>query len=75
MWALGWPIAVSMCLAKRFLKRNRLRFCRFAMFSMDSACVGQLKSQPLKATKGEDLPLQLGEAEKALKTQVFSTFT
>jgi len=33
MWALGWPIAVSM-------------FCRFAMFSMDSACVGHL-NRPL----------------------------
>ena len=34
MWALGWPIAVSM-------------FCRFAMFSMDSACVGHLNNKPL----------------------------
>ena len=34
MWSLGWPIAVSM-------------FCRFAMFSMDSACVGHLNNKPL----------------------------
>ena len=26
------------------------RFCRFAMFSMDSACVGHLTSRPLMAT-------------------------
>ena len=37
MWALGWPIAVSM-------------FCRFAMFSMDSACVGHL-NRPLAESR------------------------
>lgn len=31
------------------------------MFSMDSACVGQLKSQPLKASEAEDLSLRLGQ--------------
>lgn len=40
MWGLGWPIAVSM-------------FCRFAMFSMDSACVGHLTARPLMAATAE----------------------
>ena len=39
------------------LKKWSCRFCRFAMFSMDSACVGHLTARPLMATataEGDD---------------------
>lgn len=35
------------------LKKWSCRFCRFAMFSMDSACVGHLTARPLMAATAE----------------------